>query len=634
MEEKLSIITTDRHIEQTYSKLPAFTGLCEVIFNSLDASASKIDITVEYNLIDGSVQKICVWDNGIGFERPNPQNSNDPFLKLGFSNKKSGQTNEFHRLIHGKNGEGRFKAFSLGGILEWKTKTKKGHCVIEANINDPQKITVNDDDIKEIHDTGTIFTAYANEQNIDLPKIDKLKKSLEKYFLTIIQDKRISISLNGQQLSVAEHIADSSQQKLKAPYEDVEVKTVVWATTDDANNRCFWCDEDYNTLLEDRLEDDRKTTNCSVYIASKRISTLYAENRLGSGELNLDFNNIKDAARKVKDAVLMQYNKQKAEDIIAILKSEEIYPYADEAALNEKEKKTQELYDQIIIKINKARPQIFKIKSKEIKKNIANTLKNVIEKDPENFRMILENLIGLTVEEMQDFSDLLKRVSLANMVKTTKYICDRLDFLKGLRQIAYGDFSNIKERSQLHKIVEKESWIFGEQYNLMWSDKSFNTIIGTIRTTLDNFCGTDTEGGQNIPDLFFANKRCFGDEIRGLIVELKRPSVKIGLDEINQIKKYFNVIQENPEFQNWKIDIIIVSSEIKDEGKKEIQDPKTGAISYGNNPDKKLFLRTWADILDFNTMALDDVRKQLEIDPDLEDGNTYLQNKFADILRK
>ena len=138
---------------------------------------------------------------------------------------------------------------------------------------------------------------------------------------------------------------------------------------------------------------------------------------------------------------------------------------------------------------------------------------------------------------------------------------DRLGFIESLKQIAYRNFNNIKERAHLHKILEREAWIFGEQFNLTHSDKSFNTIIGSIRNKIESFVQEDVEGNDRIPDLFFTTKHFIGDKPHALIVELKRPSCTIGKKEIQQIKDYYDIVRNNTEFANYIIDLVIVSSE-------------------------------------------------------------------------
>jgi hypothetical protein len=66
-------------------------------------------------------------------------------------------------------------------------------------------------------------------------------------------------------------------------------------------------------------------------------------------------------------------------------------------------------------------------------------------------------------------------------------VADRLKFLEALRFILfdYDARHKLRERSQLHKILEQNTWIFGEEYNLCASDKDLTTVLKAHREKLD-----------------------------------------------------------------------------------------------------------------------------------------------------
>lgn len=77
--------------------------------------------------------------------------------------------------------------------VEWKTKTDRDSTRVTISINDPLKPEIEDvadvSDIKTI--TGTIITAYADGKTIKIPSQQDLKDTLERFFVTILEDKRI-----------------------------------------------------------------------------------------------------------------------------------------------------------------------------------------------------------------------------------------------------------------------------------------------------------------------------------------------------------------------------------------------------------------------------------------------------------
>lgn len=622
------ISTHDKHLD-IYKNGDSFDGLTQIIYNSLDANASEVEIFISENELSG-IETIKVVDNGTGIPAPDKKNPKDPFLNLGYSNKRISDQNAFGRNIHGKAGEGRFKAYTLGQNLEWKTKTAKASTIISANIASPQDFTIIDNaNLPEITaQTGTIFTATNCEQ-VKLPSMEVLKERLEKYFLTVVDDTRVKIKLNNNILVSKTHIAHQDEARLPKPNNDVKAKTVVWRTTAAENNKLFWCDHDYNTLLEAPLDSSKLKTNHSLYIASKKVELAKNENRLHMTAMDSTFQTIEAHAKDSMEKFLIASSMAEAGNIIKQLKDEKIYPFNTTTTASEVTQKTQVVYDAIVVKLNQTKPSIFKSK---YRKYIVETLKLIVEKEPEHFARILKELLGLTPEETEDFAKLLDRTTLSAMIKTSQTIIRRLDFIQALKNLVHGDLAKIvKERSQLHKVIEKEAWIFGEQYNLMTSDKSFNTTIEGIRANIKDFCGDyEVEGGERISDLFFTQKTFIGAEPHALIVELKRPKVPIGKKETQQIKDYYDIVKDRPEFANWRISLVLVSTDIEDnilQG--EISDPQTGEMSYSKNPMRKLYIKRWGDLIDGNEARLNELKKSLDMNLGQDDGSQYLKSNYG-----
>ena len=91
-------------------------ALAELVWNGLDAGSDRIEIAFESNPLEG-LERISVRDYGAGI-----QHEELPMLfgSLGNSWKKT-KNKLYGRSLHGKNGQGRFKAFSLGHRVVWNT---------------------------------------------------------------------------------------------------------------------------------------------------------------------------------------------------------------------------------------------------------------------------------------------------------------------------------------------------------------------------------------------------------------------------------------------------------------------------------------------------------------------------------
>lgn len=170
-------------------------AIFELVKNSYDAYASKVEITFEYD-------RIVIADNGKGMST---RDIDEKWLKIGFSAKRDGTEDDtkqksyrdnIRRFYAGAKGIGRFSCDRLGKKLELKTKTKKSsQCDVikidweKFERDQREKI----DDVKFDHDLsdekisfpqkknfGTILEITDLRETWDREKLLNLKRSLEK----------------------------------------------------------------------------------------------------------------------------------------------------------------------------------------------------------------------------------------------------------------------------------------------------------------------------------------------------------------------------------------------------------------------------------------------------------------------
>jgi hypothetical protein len=79
------------------------------------------------------------------------------------------------------------------------------------------------------------------------------------------------------------------------------------------------------------------------------------------------------------------------------------------------------------------------------------------------------------------------RTDLSGIISAATLVADRLKFLEALRFVLfdYEAREKLRERSQLHKILEQNTWIFGEEYNLWASDNSDNDLTTVLKAHRD-----------------------------------------------------------------------------------------------------------------------------------------------------
>jgi hypothetical protein len=112
------------------------------------------------------------------------------------------------------------------------------------------------------------------------------------------------------------------------------------------------------------------------------------------------------------------------------------------------------------------------------------------------------------------------------------------------------------ERRQLHRILERESWLFGDEWTLTASDETLRRVLvkhlqllGGDVEFADVMPASQRDGKLLIPDLVLSGSASSYSKSREyLVVELKRPSVTLGKNELDQIEAYAIAITEDEQF--------------------------------------------------------------------------------------
>src|SRR5438270_1001327 len=104
----ISVAVQPDHLQRMASVKKPILALAELVWNSLDADATDVRVTFQENLLSG-LTSIGVSDNGTGMT---PTEAEQSFGSLGGSWKRFGSRSRHSgRILHGRAGKGRFRAF-------------------------------------------------------------------------------------------------------------------------------------------------------------------------------------------------------------------------------------------------------------------------------------------------------------------------------------------------------------------------------------------------------------------------------------------------------------------------------------------------------------------------------------------
>src|SRR5262245_26266768 len=106
------------HLLKVATTRDPIKAISEFVWNSLDAEATEVSVNLLRNPL-GGLAGITINDNGVGITRARAEHD---FESLGESWKlKAHRTPNLNRAIHGKEGKGRLRFYSLAQRARWQT---------------------------------------------------------------------------------------------------------------------------------------------------------------------------------------------------------------------------------------------------------------------------------------------------------------------------------------------------------------------------------------------------------------------------------------------------------------------------------------------------------------------------------
>lgn len=189
--------------------------------------------------------------------------------------------------------------------------------------------------------------------------------------------------------------------------------------------------------------------------------------------------------------------------------------------------------------------------SDDIKSIIANLIDTLLKDAPESYL----NNIGTILKLKPDDNDKLRYVEenygMIRAISEKEKHIKRVDFLNTFSELVNGKGrGSVKERTMLHHVVDKNLWIFGEEFeNISYKDISSDVSLKTILTEQEMYQFDSDELEEivsehkmnKVPDIFIPIEK---NNII-YIIELKKPKVKINPKIINEIMdKYVKTLSE------------------------------------------------------------------------------------------
>jgi hypothetical protein len=146
------------HLQRVASTRDHVMALAEFVWNALDADATSVSVELVRNAL-GGLESILIRDNGTGISKARADHD---FESLGDSWKlRTSRTPVLSHVIHGKEGRGRLRFFSLAQKARWTSVYKDGEAlfrlIIEIDADRLDRCNVSEPEPAPADaDTGTI----------------------------------------------------------------------------------------------------------------------------------------------------------------------------------------------------------------------------------------------------------------------------------------------------------------------------------------------------------------------------------------------------------------------------------------------------------------------------------------------
>jgi len=501
--------------------------LAELASNCYDADAENVNITLPENFLEAS--EIIIKDDGNGMT---PEIIKDKYLYVGYNRRnEGGQKSEFKkRYVIGNKGIGKLAGFGVANQVE------------VISIRDNIKSTVVLD--KEIFDDF----ATLSECNIEI----KTESSGEKPG-TVIKLKKLSSYLkpiNSNRLR--KHLFKTLPRVTDFRIFVNEVP----CSADDINGERHEIDHKfdgigritgYYIIAKTRQKSPglvirvrkRAVTEPSLFGLEKRGHFSFSAEKI-VGEINADF--LDPYINTSRDNFLEEIEEVQ---VLKLYVQEYFQTIIDEIEKEAEGRRTKKLVEvpDVQKKLNKLPPHIRK-KARAVIQGVISKLKSASDEevnelidwiiryfDSNVLRELMKSIMNAETTDVERLSSLINEWGLKQMNNINEIIKNQIEIIVKLEELIDSDTSL---EIEVHKLIEGNLWLIREGLELWSSDKPLKNVLEK------HFDKLYKENELERPDLVC---RSSGVSNKAVILEFKRPKVKVKTEHVTQALSYQGIIE-------------------------------------------------------------------------------------------
>lgn len=643
---KLIVSAAADHLHRLTGKSPV-VGLNELVWNALDADATNVDIKVKRTSFD-AVDRVIVADDGHGFSASEVE---ELFKSVGGSWKKAapnGRTKSGHRELHGKKGEGRWKVLAIGDRVTWRSVAVSDD---DVDSHEEVDVTISADVPHEVEWTGPRATSAATgttatvsagmkEPNV-LLRPDLPGRLCATFALFLSKFPSVRISVDGVPLDPSSLQTRVETIPLQAGSDHGPATLTIIEWSIDIDKALCLCDANNATL--EQIEPGVRAPGFSFTAYISWHGFRVHEDVLGLADLDsTDLAPVIDEAREAMRRYFRDRREVQQRTTIEDWQDEGTYPW-EQVPTEAAEQATQALFNYVAVA---AAPAVNTISNTQAKRLSLETIRLAVETDPRSLERIIQEVLKLPKEKVDEFHDLLQKTPLTAMLSATRMVTERLDLLAGLNHLLFSPESKklVLETAHLQRIIERATWLFGEEYALHVSDQTLTTLLrrhlellghdeptddlpvtgheGNARRRVDFMLGRVLELNQNVRD--------------HLVIEIKRPSVKIGRTELAQIEDYAEAVVADTRFDRdttrWTFVLLGVDVDTYVDRRRRQAGKTRGLVADPEGGNHQVWVRTWGELLQECEHRMKFIRRELTYDPTSDQAMTFMRATYPDFL--
>ena len=288
---------------------------------------------------------------------------------------------------------------------------------------------------------------------------DNAVAKLTAEFATYLEEYPVEVVYRGTTLNPAGLQRHRESYEIEADGVEPGAATLtVIEWSEDVDRALYLCDEHGTTLERLLARVQAPGFDFTAYLKWEGFRE--RESELALADLGAPvLGDLVEAAREQLREHFRARTGQLTKALIEEWKEEEVYPYKS-APRTAVEAAEQDLFDVVALA---AAPAVNRAGDRVSKRLTLGLIKESLEQSPGSHHRVFQQVLDLSEEKLEELDTLLRRTPLTAVITAAKKIADRLEFLRGLEILLYKPESTatLLERSQLHRILAGETWVFG-----------------------------------------------------------------------------------------------------------------------------------------------------------------------------